>query len=78
MHKCEMTIFWNDESEAFIADVPELAYCSAFGDTLHEALDSVCGAMEGVLNVRREFGKSIPEPKGRRLTADEINFELNV
>ncbi len=76
MHKYEITIFWNDESEAFIADVPELAYCSAFGDTPQEALASVSEAIEGVLDMRREFGKPIPEPKGRRLTPDEASVSF--
>ncbi len=72
MHKYEMTIFWSDEDQVYIADVPELRSCMAHGDTPQEALASVSEAIEGVLDVRREFGNPIPEPKGRRLTADEI------
>ncbi len=78
MLKYEITIYWSDEDQVFIADVPELRWCMAHGDTPQEALASVSEAMELWLDVSREDGDPIPEPKGRRLTADEINFELNV
>jgi len=31
-----INVFWSDESQAWVADVPDLAYCSALGDTPHE------------------------------------------
>ncbi len=68
MHKYEIIIFWSNDDQAFIADVPELPGCaSAHGRTPDEALANCQDAIELWLDVAREFGRVIPEPKGRRL-----------
>lgn len=59
----EIGIFWSDEDEAYIAVVPNLPYCSAWGDTYEEALAQVQDAIRGHIEVRRETGRPIPEPK---------------
>jgi predicted RNase H-like HicB family nuclease len=58
-----ITIFWSDEDQAFIAVVNELPGCSAFGDSREEALREVKVAMRLWLDVAREHGDSIPEPR---------------
>ena len=55
-------IFWSDEDQAYIADVPDLRHCSAHGETPEEALREVQVAMEAWLEVAREQGKPIPAP----------------
>lgn len=65
--KYEIIIFWSDEDQAFVADVPELAGCMAHGDSYEAALASVREAIGLWLDTAKEFGHSIPEPKGRRL-----------
>ena len=67
MHKYEVIIFWSNEDEAFIAEVPELPGCMAHGAGQEAALANVRDAMELWLTTAKEFGDSIPEPKGRRL-----------
>ena len=67
MHKYEVIIYWSQEDEAFIAEVPELPGCIAHGRTQAAALESVHQAMELWLETAKEFGDPIPEPKGRRL-----------
>jgi len=67
MHRYEIIIFWSDEDEAFIADIPELPGCKTHGNTPQEALENAQGAIELWLYTAREFGDRIPEPKGRRL-----------
>lgn len=67
MHKYEINICWSDDDQAFIAEVPELPGCVAHGDTPDVALDSCKGAMDLWLDTAKEFGRPIPEPKGRRL-----------
>jgi predicted RNase H-like HicB family nuclease len=57
-----IVVFWSDEDECYVADVPDLRYCSAFGDTPQEALAEVMVAKEAWLEVAREEGKPIPEP----------------
>jgi predicted RNase H-like HicB family nuclease len=60
-----INVFWSDEDSCWIADVPDLRYCSAHGDTPEEALASVQEAMQGWLDVARDNGMVIPEPTYR-------------
>jgi predicted RNase H-like HicB family nuclease len=55
-------IFWSDEDHSYIADVPDLKYCSAHGDTPEQALEEVQIALRAWLEVARERGMPIPEP----------------
>ena len=67
MHKYETIIYWSEEDQSFIADVPELPGCMAHGASPDEALANAQEAMQLWLDTAREFGDPIPEPKGRRL-----------
>lgn len=69
MTKYEVILYWSNEDEAFIAEVPELAGCSADGSTRQEALANVEIVIAEWLETARELGRSIPEPKGRLLFA---------
>ena len=64
-HKYAIEIFYSDEDEGFIAVVPELPGCSAFGETEEGALSAVKVAIGLWLEVAREEGRKIPEPSGR-------------
>lgn len=67
MYKYEVIIYWSQEDEVFISEVPELAGCMAHGRTQAAALESVNQAIELWIDTAKEFGDPIPEPKGRRL-----------
>ena len=67
MHKYEVIIYWSNEDDAFVADVPELPGCSAHGDTMEAALGSVERAIDLWIETAREFGDPVPEPRGERL-----------
>lgn len=67
MYKYEIIIYWSDEDQAFLAEVPELPGCKAHGDSPDQALANAQEAMQLWLDTAREFGDPIPEPKGRRL-----------
>lgn len=67
MHKYEIVIFWSEEDEAFVADVPELSGCMAHGDSPADALANCQDAIELWLDTARETGRTLPEPKGCRL-----------
>ncbi|MEP7362037.1 MAG: type II toxin-antitoxin system HicB family antitoxin [Acidobacteriota bacterium] len=67
MIKYEVIIFWSDEDQAFIAEVPELPGCAAHGPTQETALASAQDAIRLWIDTAKEFGDPIPEPKGRRL-----------
>ena len=69
MTKYEIILYWSNEDEASIAEVPELAGCSADGATRQEALANVETVIDEWLETARDLGRSIPEPKGRLLFA---------
>ena len=68
-HKYEIIIWWSIEDDSYIAEVPELPGCNAHGETYEEAIREIQEAMELWINSAREFGHSIPEPKGRLMFA---------
>jgi predicted RNase H-like HicB family nuclease len=65
MSKYEIIIYWSEEDQAFIAEVPELAGCAADGATYHEALANVEVIIQEWMERAKELGRSIPKPKGR-------------
>ena len=65
MSRYEIVIYWSDEDEAFIAEVPELAGCNADGGTRTEALEKVEVVIAEWIETAEELGRPIPEPKER-------------
>lgn len=66
-NKYEIIIFWSDEDEVFVADVPELPGCMAHGPSHAVALQNAEQAIMLWLQTARELGRPVPQPKGRRL-----------
>jgi len=64
-----INVFWSDEDGCWIADVPDLRYCSAHGPTPAEAVAEVHVAIEGWLAVARDHDLPIPEPRYRPAAA---------
>jgi len=62
MKDYHINIFYSDEDEGYIADIPDLAYCSAYGNTPNEALRAVQDAMSAWIESAKENGKPIPKP----------------
>jgi predicted RNase H-like HicB family nuclease len=60
-----INVFWSQPDECWVADVPDLKSCSAFGDTPEEAIAEARLAIEGWLEVAREHGMPIPEARYR-------------
>lgn len=69
MSKYEIIIYWSDEDDAYIAEVPELPGCMADGSTYQEALSNAETIIAEWIEAARELGRSIPEPKGRLVFA---------
>ncbi len=65
MKDYHINIFYSEEDEGYITDLPDLQSCSAFGDTPAKALAELELAKAAWLEVARERGKPIPEPKYR-------------
>ncbi len=64
-YRYEIIIYWSQEDNAFIAEVPELSGCAADGATYSEALANVEVIIDEWIETARELGRDIPEPKGR-------------
>lgn len=65
MKDYHINIFFSPEDEGYIADIPDLEFCSAFGKTPFEALTEVEKAKKLWLETAKELNKNIPEPKYR-------------
>jgi predicted RNase H-like HicB family nuclease len=67
MRDYHVNIFYSEKDEGYIADIPDLKHCSAFGTTPEEALHEVLEAKEAWIEAARANGKPIPEPRFRPL-----------
>jgi predicted RNase H-like HicB family nuclease len=67
MNKYEVIIYWSEEDQSFVAEVPQLPGCAAHGPSQEAALASAQEAIRLWVDTAKEFGDPIPEPKGRRL-----------
>lgn len=65
----ELIIYWSEEDQAFVVDVPELPGCMADGQSYEEAVTNAQGVIEEWIETARGLGRPIPEPKGRLLFA---------
>lgn len=65
----EIILYWSEEDQAFIAEVPELPGCAADGGTYQEALQNVEIIMQEWIETANELGRAIPQPRGRLMLA---------
>lgn len=61
----EVTIFWSDQDQCFVAEVPELPGCMADGSTYQEAAAQAERAIADWIETAKSLGRPIPKPKGR-------------
>lgn len=67
--KYEIIIFWSEDDQAFIAEVPELPGCAADGKTHHEALVNAKKSIDTWVETANKLKRPIPIPKGRLIFA---------
>ena len=65
MYRYTIEIFYSEEDEGYIAVVPELPGCSAFGETEEEALREIKTAIELWIEAAKKEGREIPKPMGK-------------
>ena len=65
MSDYHINIFYSDEDRGYIADIPDLESCSAFGETPEQALAELERAKAAWLEAARAEGKPIPPPRYR-------------
>ncbi len=63
MKDYHINIFYRQEDESYVADIPDLKFCSALGETQIEALAAVIDARDAWLAAAAERGVAIPEPR---------------
>ena len=63
--KYHINVFYSSEDKAFIADIPDLRYCSAHGPTPEAALQEVLIAAAAWIDAAKARGKPIPKPRYR-------------
>ena len=69
MYKYELIIFWSDENERYVVEVPELPGCMADGETYEDAIKNAQDIIEEWIETARGLGREIPQPKGRLVYA---------
>ena len=69
MSKHEVIIYWSEEYQTFIAEIPELPGCAADGTTRQAALKNVDAIIKRWIETAKELGRPIPKPKGRLVFA---------
>ena len=65
MKDYHINIFYSDEDGGYIADIPDLKHCSAFGETPEQALKEALEAKKAWLEAAKRNNKPIPAPKYR-------------
>ena len=69
MYRYEMVVYWSDQDEAYIAEVPELPGCMADGATYEEAIKNIQVIISEWIETASAAGREIPTPKGRLMYA---------
>jgi predicted RNase H-like HicB family nuclease len=62
MKDYHINIFYSEDDGGYIADIPDLTYCSAFGKSPEEALLEVLKVKKAWIETAQEQGKTVPEP----------------
>ncbi|ALB43325.1 MULTISPECIES: type II toxin-antitoxin system HicB family antitoxin [Nostocales] len=65
----EINLYWSEQDQAFIAEVPDLPGCAADGETYQEALQNIEIIMQEWIETAQELGRKIPEPTQRLMSA---------
>jgi predicted RNase H-like HicB family nuclease len=69
MHRYEVIIYWSEDDQSYLAEVPELPGCMADGATHAEALANAEVAIREWVETAQELGRDIPVPRGRLMYA---------
>jgi predicted RNase H-like HicB family nuclease len=64
-----MIIYWSEQDQSYLVEVPELPGCMADGNSYQEAVRNAEQVITEWIETAKELGRSIPEPKGRLLYA---------
>ena len=69
MYKYEVIVWWSEKDQAYLAEIPELPGCMCDGGTYEEALRNIQIIISEWVEIAKELGREIPEPKGKLMYA---------
>ncbi|MEI6125604.1 MAG: type II toxin-antitoxin system HicB family antitoxin [Pseudomonadota bacterium] len=69
MFKYEIIIYWSDQDNAYIAEVPELPGCMADGKTYDKAMKNVLVVIDEWVETAKQLGRDIPVSRGKLMYA---------
>ena len=69
MNKYEIVLYWSEEDELYIAEVPELPGCMADGNSYQEAVLNAEIIINEWIETAKDLGREIPKPKGKLMYA---------
>jgi len=61
----ELIIYWSEDDNTFVVEVPELPGCMADGQTYAEAVKNAEEIIDEWIETARKLGRPIPEPRGK-------------
>lgn len=67
--KYEIVVYWSEDDDAYVVEVPELPGCMADGKTYEEAIKNTLVVIKEWIETARELGRNIPKPRGRLIYA---------
>ena len=65
MYKYELIIFWSEEDNRYVVEVPELTGCMADGLTYEKAIQNAQKIISEWIETAESIGREIPQPRGR-------------
>ena len=65
MYKYELIIYWSEDDQSYIAEVPELPGCAADGKSYSEVLVNVQVIIQEWIDTAQSLGRPVPQPRGR-------------
>jgi len=65
MYKYELIIYWSDEDQRYLVEVPELPGCMADGKTYQDAIKNAETVISEWIEIAQSVGREVPQPKGR-------------
>lgn len=69
MIRYEMIVYWSNDDQAFLVEVPELPGCMADGESYEDAIANAQVVIDEWIETAREMGRPIPQPRGRLVYA---------
>lgn len=67
--KYEMVVYWSEDDDTYVVEVPELPGCMADGNTYEEAIRNTLIIINEWIETAKELGRNVPHPKGRLIYA---------